>query len=220
RYDQQGAYLLPSVLRAPAYNPNSGTFYFGAFGYGVPKPTDYYPAAWQWFATQDAATPPELRPAFLSWWDYGFEAVDRGVHPTVADNFQDGYQVSGQFITAQNESAGIAILVRLLEADFRLNHQNFQPAVIAALQSAGWPVGARRCPVSARNTALFYAPVKLSDHRVLKLPDGRILPFEFFQILANTNRGQNIPIQFVAPGDQVQSQTIQYQSAFYNSMFY
>ena len=296
QYDQQVANLLPSFLRSPGYNPTSGTpFYFGAFGYGLPKATDYYPAAWRWFATQDANVPPELRPAFLSWWDYGFEAVDRGVHPTVADNFQDGYQVSGQFITAQNESAGIAILVvRLLDADFRLNHQNFRPAVTAALQAAGLPVAAIRAallrpadyisivladpvtfglwtpdlqtanalyifltnllthrlsedgivslyhdvrdatgwnigyfavdarlfPVSATNTGIFYAPVKLSDHRVLNLPDGRVLPFEFFQILANTNRGQNIPIQFVAPGDQVQSQTIQYQSAFYNSMFY
>src|SRR5947199_44705 len=113
--------------------------------HGRPKATDYYPAAWRWFAIQDANVPPELRPAFLSWWDYGFEAVDRGVHPTVADNFQDGYQVSGQFITAQNESAGIAILaVRLLDADFRLNHQNFRPAVTAALQAAGLPVAAIR----------------------------------------------------------------------------
>src|SRR5207245_1512695 len=130
--------LLPSFLRAPAYNPSSGTFYFGAFGYGIPKSTDYYPAAWQWFATQDAATPPELRPAFLSWWDYGFEAVDRGVHPTVADNFQNGYQLPGQFITAQNETAGIALLViRLLEGDFAANNKNFRPAVTAALESAG-----------------------------------------------------------------------------------
>src|SRR5207245_9674204 len=95
----------------PAYNPNSGTFYFGAFGYSVPKPTDYYPAAWQWFATQDAATPPELRPAFLSWWDSGFEAVDRAVHPPVAANFQNGYQPPGPFITAKNEPEGTPLLV-------------------------------------------------------------------------------------------------------------
>src|SRR5437879_336653 len=138
QYDQQVANLLPTFLRAPAYNPNSGTFYFGAFGYSVPKPTDYYPAAWQWFATQDAATPPELRPAFLSWWDYGFEAVDRGVHPTVADNFQNDYQLPGQFITAQNETDGIALLViRLIEGDFAANNKNFRPAVTAALESAG-----------------------------------------------------------------------------------
>src|SRR2546426_1181371 len=269
---------------------------FGTFGYSIPKSTDYYPAAWQWFATQDTGTPPELRPAFLSWWDYGFEAVDRGAHPTVADNFQDGVALTGQFITAQNETAGIALLVsRLLEGDFRLNRPNFRPAVPALLLNAGlpvdtlrsvfarpqdyvqvvladpvtfglwapdlqplnaqyifltslltrrmsedrivslyhdvraatgWDIGyfavdARLFPISGSNTGIFYAPAKLSDHRVINLPDGRVLPFEFFQILANTNRGSNIPIQFVAPGDQIQGNpTIQYQPAFYNSMFY
>src|SRR5437867_2352838 len=297
QYDQQVANLLPAFLRSPGYNPSSGSpFYFGAFGYSIPKSTDYYPAAWQWFATQDTGTPPELRPAFLSWWDYGFEAVDRGAHPTVADNFQDGVALAGQFITAQNETAGIALLVsRLLEGDFRLNRPNFRPAVTTLLQNAGlpvdtirgvflrpqdyvqvvladpvtfglwapdlqplnaqyifltslltrrmsedrivslyhdvraatgWDIGyfavdARLFPISGSNTGIFYAPAKLSDHRVINLPDGRVLPFEFFQILANTNRGSNIPIQFVAPGDQIQGNpTIQYQSAFYNSMFY
>ncbi len=295
QYDAQVANLLPSFLRAPGYNSSRGTFYFGAFGYSIPKATDYYPAAWQWFATQDTNTPPELRPAYLSWWDYGFEAVDRGAHPTVADNFQDGVAIAGQFITAQNETAGIALLtIRLLEGDYLTHHRDFRPGVKTALQGAGLPietiksvfarpqdyipivladpvayglwapdlqslnaqyifltylltrqlnedqvvslyhdvrdatgwnigyfaVDARLFPIQASNTGIFYAPVKLSDHRVLNLPDGRVLPFEFFQILANTNRGQNIPIQFVAPGDQVSGQNIQYQPAFYNSMFY
>src|SRR3989442_801622 len=92
--------------------------------------------------------------------------------------------------------------------------------------ATGWDIGyfavdARLFPIQASNTGIFYAPVKLSDHRVLTLPDGRVLPFEFFQIPANTNSGaQNIPIQLVAPGDQVSSQNIQYRPAFYNSMFY
>src|SRR2546426_1198628 len=281
QYDQQVANLLPSFLRSPGYSPSRGSpFYFGAFGYSIPKPTDYYPAAWEWFATQDSNTPPELRPAYLSWWDYGFEAVDRGAHPTVADNFQDGVAIAGQFITAQNETAGIALLtIRLLEGDFVTHHRDFRPAVKAVLLDAGlpvetirsvfarppdyisvvladpvtfglwapdlqplnaqfifltslftrrmsedrivslyhdiraatgWDIGyfavdARLFPISASNTGIFYAPAKLSDHRVLNLPDGRVLPFEFFQILANTNRGSNIPIQFVAPGRPIQS---------------
>src|SRR2546429_1372058 len=92
--------------------------------------------------------------------------------------------------------------------------------------ATGWDIGyfavdARLFPISGSTTGIFYAPAKLSDHRVINLPDGRVLPFEFFQILANTTRGSNIPIQFVAPGDQIQgTPTIQYQSAFYNSMFY
>jgi len=296
QYDRQIASLLPTFLQAPGYSPTSGSpFYFGAFGYNIPKATDYFPAAWQWFATQDRDEPPELRPAFLSWWDYGFEAVDRGVHPTVADNFQSGFAFAGQFITAQNETQAVSLLaIRLLEADFKRSGPGFSPAVEAVLRGAGlpedvfrsvfsraqdyvslilsdpvrygpwasdmqaqnaeyiflvnviarlldteqvvslyhalrdvtgWDIGyfavdARLFPISVQNTGIFYAPVKLSDHRVIQLPDGRILPFEFFQILATTNLGSNIPIQFVGPADQIQSQTIQYQPAFYNSMFY
>src|SRR2546422_597915 len=296
QYDKQLAALLPSFLRSPGYSPSSTSpFYFGAFGYSIPKPTEYYPAAWSWFATQDKDRPAELRPAFLSWWDYGFEATDRGVHPTVADNFQNGYAIAGQFITAQNETEAISLLVvRLLEGDMKLNRPNFSPGVSATLAGAGlpvdvfrsailhpadyispvlsnpvlygawapdmqplnaeyvflthlltrqldlegvvslyrgireatgWEIGyfavdSRLFPISVQNTGIFYAPVKLSDHRILALPDGRILPFEFFQIYATTNRGSNIPIQDVAPGDTIQSQTIQYKPAFYNSMFY
>src|SRR3989449_9680948 len=91
--------------------------------------------------------------------------------------------------------------------------------------ATGWDIGyfavdARLFPISASNTGIFYAPVKLSDHRVLNLPDGRVLPIDFFQIFANTQNAQNIPLQLVQPGDQVSSTTIVYQPAFYNSMFY
>jgi dolichyl-diphosphooligosaccharide--protein glycosyltransferase len=296
QYDRQVARLLPDFLRAPAYNPTSpSAFYFGAFGYSLPKPSEYYPAAWSWFATRDADRPPELRPAYLSWWDYGFEAVDRGAHPTVADNFQNGYQIAGQFITSQNETEAIALMaIRLVEGDFRVHRTDFSPGVQAVLRSAGlsvdtfrdailhpskyisvvlsdplrygawasdmqplnaefvyllhilsqldldrvvslyhalrdatgWEIGyfavdSRLFPISVQNTGIFYAPVKLSDHRVVQLADGRILPIDFFQIFANTNRGQNIPIQLIGSGDQIQgSQTIQYQPAFYRSMFY
>src|SRR5205814_1856906 len=76
-----------------------------------------------------------LLPTF--WW-----AVDRGVHPTVADNFQNGYAIAGQFITAQNETAAIALLViRLLEGDFRLHRPHFGAGVTAALAGAGLQVG-------------------------------------------------------------------------------
>lgn len=294
RYDRQVAALLPPFLQAPGYDPTGGApFYFGAFGYNVPRATDYYPAAWRWFATQDADRPAELRPAFLSWWDYGFEAVDRGVHPTVADNFQNGYALAGQFITAQNESQGISLLaIRLLEGEVR-HRGDLRPAVVMLLeglglpvdpiraalrrpqdvipvvlgdaatygawdpnmhqsnalyiylthivagrlsmegvvslyhglrQATGWDIGyfavdSRLFPLNAQNTGIFYAPVKLSDHRVINLPDGRVLPAEFFQLLASTARG-DIPVQDLQPDDQVQGQSIRYLPPFYNSMFY
>lgn len=295
QYDRQVGEALPPFLRAPGYtSTGQTTFYFGAFGYSVPQPSEYFPAAWQWLSTQDTGRPPAQRPAFLSWWDYGFEAVDRGQHPTVADNFQNGLWLAGQFITAQDESDAVALLtIRVLEGDARHN-PNFSPAARATLerfnlppdfflqvfrspssvipiiqadparygfwdseiqnpnalyifltkyltdrfdleglvqlyhaarQGTGYDIGyfavdARLFPISAGNTGIFYAPVKLSDHRVLNLPDGRVLPFDFFQIYADTDRASNLPIQFVGPADTIRSQRIEYQPMFYNSMFY
>ncbi|MGQ0797223.1 MAG: carboxypeptidase regulatory-like domain-containing protein [Methanobacteriota archaeon] len=294
-YDRQLHEALPSFLRAPGYNPaGGGSFYFGAFGYSLPEPTEYFPAAWQWFRTMDRDRPAEQRPAFLSWWDYGFEAVDRGQHPTVADNFQNGFAFAGQFITATGETQAIALLaVRSLEGDFRRNRgalgeaaedvlvrfgfsagtferaigrpQDFVAAVQADPATYGrwdadmqplnamyiylarqvtlrldadrvadfykavraatgidigyFAVDSRLFPISAQNTGIFYAPVKLSDHRVVELPDGRTLPTEFFRILVETDRGE-IPLENVGPGDTVRSQRIEYETAFYDSMFY
>ncbi len=297
RYDRQIHEALPSFLRAPGYEPGAGggAFYLGAFGYSLPQADEYFPAAWKWFAAQDADRPPEQRPAFLSWWDYGFEAVDRGRHPTVADNFQNGFAFAGQFITAQNETQAIALLtLRLLEGNLRQNRGAFSPAVQRTLEAYGVPavdfenailrpaalvpvvqanpqlfgvwdtdmqplnamyiylsrllllrfdidrlvelhravrtatggeigyfaVDARLFPISVGNTGIFYAPVKLSDHRVIDLPDGRTLPTEFYRIFVDTDRGQRIPLERIGPADQVRSQTIEFQPKFYNSMFY
>ena len=297
-YDRQVHDLLPGFLQSPRYEDTAsgqGSFYFGAFGYSLPQEGEYFPAAWRWFATQDGEEDPAQRPAFLSWWDYGFEAVDKGQHPTVADNFQSGFGFAGQFITAQGEAQALALLsIRLLEGDIR-NHRNaFSAAVQEVLGDAGLPlqetrapflrpqdyvsviadnpqvygawdeeiqpfnavyiylakvltgrfdleglaqlyralrgatgteigyfvVDARLFPISAQNTGIFYAPVKLSDHRVLTLADGRTLPTEFFQIFVTTDRGSDLPLQIVRPDEQIQSQRIEYQPMFYNSMFY
>ncbi|OGS47682.1 MAG: hypothetical protein A3K66_05410, partial [Euryarchaeota archaeon RBG_16_67_27] len=221
--------------------------------------------------------------------------VDQGQHPTVADNFQDGFAFAGQFITAQSEAQAVALLsVRLLEGDVRNHRGQFSPAARAVLEAEALPaeeflrayvrpsdfisvirgnptvygvwdaeiqplnamyiylakqltgrfdterladlyralrvatdreigyfvVDARLFPISATNTGIFYAPVKLSDHPVLDLDDGRTLPTTFFQIMVDVGRGQNIPVQDVRPGDQIRSQTVEYQSNFYRSMFY
>src|SRR5207249_1547468 len=200
------------------------------------------------------------------------------------------------FITAQNETAAIALLViRLLEGDFRLHRPHFGAGVTAALAGAGlqvgvfesvflhpadyvstvqndpvrygvwaadmqasnavyvflttliaqhldangvaslyhavrdatgWDIGyfavdSRLFPIGVQNTGIFYAPVKLSDHRVLQLPDGRVLPVDFFQILGTTSTSTTpVPIQDLPPSAQVQATTIQYLPAFYHSMFY
>ncbi|UCF08383.1 MAG: carboxypeptidase regulatory-like domain-containing protein, partial [Thermoplasmata archaeon] len=89
--------------------------YFGAFGHGFPA--DYWLDGMRWLSEQDTELPIEERPGFISWWDYGFWAIYLGQHPTAADNFQGRVQYAGSFISAKNESEGIALLIaRLLEA--------------------------------------------------------------------------------------------------------
>ncbi len=139
-YDKQIESLLPSFLQAPGYSSvgSSGTFYLGAFGYSLPNATQYFPAAYQWLSTQDTGVPLESRPAVLAWWDYGFEIAERGGHPVVADPFQNGYAISGQFILSQNESSAISLMaLRIIEGDYRAHNLVTGPAVSAVLTSYG-----------------------------------------------------------------------------------
>ncbi len=111
-YDQEVMDVLPGFLKPADYNPQNGSWYFGAFSYNLPLPETYWPTAWEWYRSTDSdIQPPSERPAFLSWWDYGFEAAREGQHPTVADNFQNAYQYAGSFITSQNESDAMALLI-------------------------------------------------------------------------------------------------------------
>lgn len=73
--------------------------------------------AFTWLSAQDTEIErPQDRPGFLSWWDYGFYEVAMGGHPTVADNYQEGFYASANFLTSQNESEAIAVLIiRLAE---------------------------------------------------------------------------------------------------------
>ena len=117
-YDRQIYNSLPEFMQPAGYDEYNGSnWYLGAFGYSLPMPSQYYPAAWDWFAEQDADVYPETsRPAYVAWWDYGFEAVQEGAHPTVADNFQNGYQLTGNAIMAQSEEDTIALFAfRLLQ---------------------------------------------------------------------------------------------------------
>ncbi|MDD1769114.1 MAG: hypothetical protein LUQ55_03935, partial [Methanomassiliicoccales archaeon] len=104
-YDKQVYDIMKGIAKPAGYDEKNGTnWYFGAFSYSLPMPTDYWPAAWSWFRQKDSDVNPVVsRPAFLSWWDYGFEAIQEGQHPTVADNFQNGYQFAGSVITSQSE---------------------------------------------------------------------------------------------------------------------
>ncbi len=134
KYDKQIYDALPSFMKPneTAYK-SSAPWYFGAFGYSLPREVYPWPRAWKWLSEQDNNTPPEDRPAFVSWWDYGFESVEEGKHPAVADNFQNGYRIAAQIITAQNESEVISLfIIRLMEGDY-VKHNGFSQGMINIL---------------------------------------------------------------------------------------
>ncbi|MEM3059157.1 MAG: STT3 domain-containing protein, partial [Methanomassiliicoccales archaeon] len=118
QYDKQIYDIMPGFAKPSSYDViNGSNWYFGAFSYSMPLPSQYWPAAWSWFRTADSdIIPISQRPAFLSWWDYGFEAIQEGQHPTVADNFQNAYQFAGNVLMSQNETSAIALfIIRILE---------------------------------------------------------------------------------------------------------
>ncbi|MFQ5919129.1 MAG: SdrD B-like domain-containing protein [Thermoplasmata archaeon] len=136
--EEQVLRVTPEFLRPPG--AGEGLFYFGAFGFTLPLPNRYFPQAWSWLRQQDTEVIPVWeRPAFLSWWDYGFEAIQEGRHPTVADNFQNGLEYSGHFLTSLTENEGIAVLnVRLLLGDVVANRGAFSAATEAVLVAHGF----------------------------------------------------------------------------------
>jgi len=92
--------------------------YSGVFGLSLFK-EGYWVPALDWLAKQDADIVNDVnRPAFISWWDYGFYEAALGKHPTVADNFQDGIPPASNFHTATSEKDAVAIwIVRILEGN-------------------------------------------------------------------------------------------------------
>jgi asparagine N-glycosylation enzyme membrane subunit Stt3 len=113
-----------------------GENHSSAFGSSSYK-EQYWVDAFAWLSKQDTnITNPVKRPAFISWWDYGFYEVAVGAHPTVADNFQDGIPTASNFHTATSEKEGVAVwIVRLLEGNLKDNNNaGFSHEVLTILQ--------------------------------------------------------------------------------------
>jgi dolichyl-phosphooligosaccharide-protein glycotransferase len=129
QYSAQVANTLPSWLQPAGLS--SGQYYFGAAGTTIDTPNQYDSAGYDWLAQQDLSTPPSKRPAFVSWWDYGFQAIAQGNHPSVADNFQNGIDPAGQFLLSQNESQAIGVLITtLLQAEQGASGQPYLPSAL------------------------------------------------------------------------------------------
>jgi len=112
-----------------------GEDFTGAFGSSSYK-EQYWIDAFDWLNDQDIEIKDHTkRPAFISWWDYGFYESAVGDHPTVADNFQDGIPTAANFHTAKSEKEGVAVwIVRLLEGNKRDNNGKLTADVTEILQ--------------------------------------------------------------------------------------
>jgi len=109
--------------------------YRGAFGLSVTK-EEYWTDAFSWLNKQDTnIADPTQRPAFISWWDYGFYEVAIGGHPTVADNFQDGIPTAANFHTSIGEKDAVIVLSILLLDGYKNNYGQFSENVLEVLRN-------------------------------------------------------------------------------------
>ena len=119
---RQDFFNLFSVLNSEKYAPG-GTqdlWYMGTFGPSFNQVG--WNEAFEWLSQQDSDVPFSERPAFVSWWDYGFQALTSGQHPTVADNFQSGIPQSGAMLLSAGQEDVLAMFIATLaQADRKQN---------------------------------------------------------------------------------------------------
>ncbi|MCK4718854.1 MAG: peptide transporter, partial [Thermoplasmata archaeon] len=146
-YDLKIYNVMPGMLQPETYDEENGSiWYLGAFGYSMPiqsatwQRASVWPDLWEKLAERDSELEPEDRPAFVSWWDYGFEAIQDGEHPSVADNFQYGFQYAGNVLMCQGEEEAISLfIVRMIE---NIYGEGFEPEVRQVLREYVGPENA------------------------------------------------------------------------------
>jgi len=104
---------LFSIMNSEQYDQSdSGLWYMGTFGPSFNQ--QGWNEAYDWLSNQDSEIPFSDRPAFVSWWDYGFQALASGQHPTVADNFQSGIPNSGAMLLSGGQEDTLALFIATL----------------------------------------------------------------------------------------------------------
>jgi asparagine N-glycosylation enzyme membrane subunit Stt3 len=124
-----------SVMNSKEYNPDaSGLWYMGTFGPSFNS--QGWNHAYNWLSEQDSEQGFSERPAFVSWWDYGFQALASGQHPTVADNFQSGIPNSGGMLLSAGQEDTLAMFIATLaQGDRKFNSQQLGEDFLASLNA-------------------------------------------------------------------------------------
>ncbi len=114
---------IPAFLKV---NKTSTVSFAGALGVPIDNATQPLALSFAWLATQNSNLPINEKPAYVSWWDYGFQELYQGQHPTVADDFQQGIPQAGEILLAQNQSQDIALFIAIdLQANYDQNGNHF-----------------------------------------------------------------------------------------------
>jgi dolichyl-diphosphooligosaccharide--protein glycosyltransferase len=120
---------LPTFAKPSSYLTNQSA-YFGTTGSDIVNSSSPFSMSMSWLAEQQANLSCANKPAYVDWWDYGFQELYQGAHPTVADDFQQAYQIAGQILLSTNESQIISLFsARLLNAEEHNNSGKFTTGV-------------------------------------------------------------------------------------------
>lgn len=125
--EQQIGNSIPSFLKS-----NNTTNFVGGLSAAVSNGSTPLSKSFAWLSTQDSNVPIIDKPAYVSWWDYGFQQRYQAQHPTVADDFQQGIAIAGQTLLAQNNTQIVSLFIgRLLQGSF--SNGNFTANVTNSL---------------------------------------------------------------------------------------
>jgi dolichyl-diphosphooligosaccharide--protein glycosyltransferase len=196
QYGAQVGATLPSWFQLNTSSPAS--YYFGAAGGSLDTPNEYDSAGYNWLAQQDTNLPAAQRPAFVSWWDYGFQAIDQGQHPSVADNFQHGIDPAGQFLLSQNESQAIGVLITtLLQTEQRTSGvPDLPPSLNAILAADG--LNMNELHNLLVNTSSDYTLVVAHPERYLPVNPGTITDDNAMYLAMEYFLATSLPLSGVA----------------------
>ena len=124
-----------SAMNNEPYKPGeAGLWYMGTFGPSFNS--QGWNEAYNWLSQQDSEQEFSERPAFVSWWDYGFQALASGQHPTVADNFQSGIPNSGAMLLSAGQEDTLSLFIATLAiGDRKLNDGKMSEEFGAVLDS-------------------------------------------------------------------------------------
>ncbi len=117
-----------------ADNDRETTDRMGAFGIDFDVKDNGWLEVFYHLKGLDTDVPMEERPAFMAWWDYGHWATDLGEHPTVADPFQNHFQIAGRVLAAESEQEAMAWMTILIADDNHDRNGGYTAGVEAALR--------------------------------------------------------------------------------------